>query len=30
VYLQYAQKYLPEEQLDAVDINKYIKVKEVA
>jgi HD-GYP domain-containing protein (c-di-GMP phosphodiesterase class II) len=30
VYLQYAQKYLPKEQLDAVDINKYLKVKEVA
>ncbi|WP_042152032.1 MULTISPECIES: HD domain-containing phosphohydrolase [unclassified Pseudoalteromonas] len=30
VYLQYAQKYLPKEQLDEVDIGKYLKVKEVA
>jgi hypothetical protein len=30
VYLQYAQKYLPEEQLDAVDIGEYLKIKEVA
>jgi len=30
VYITYAKKYLPEEQLDTVDIDKYLKVKEVA
>ncbi|PAJ74585.1 phosphohydrolase [Pseudoalteromonas sp. NBT06-2] len=30
VYITYAKKYLPVEQLDSVDIDKYIKVKQVA